>query len=106
MLVYYDYFSSMLLCVSLSEKLAKFVPSTTTEHSWWHVVHLKADDDPVSSDVVFPSTSKLFQSLDEAIKASFDLADTLGKSSNKSNERAVKCVKSSGSVHCTNTKTI
>ena len=53
---------------------------------------MKADNTPVSSDTVFPSMPKSFQSPDKAIEAMFALVGMLGKSSNKSNERAVKLI--------------
>ena len=92
MLAHCRHFSSTLFCMPLSEDLAKFMASITTERGWWHGIYLKADNNPVSSDVVFPITSKLFLLPDEAIKAIFSLVGTLDKVSNKSNEHALKWI--------------
>ena len=76
--------------MSLPDDLAKFISLITTERSWRHRIHLKADSNPIPLNVVFPSMSKLFQLPDEAIKLIFLSVGILDKGSNKSNEHAAK----------------
>ena len=69
--------------MSLSGDLDKFLTHMTTEHGQWHRTSLISNNGVVTTDIIFPSMSLLFQLLYEAIQVMFRLADMLVKDSKR-----------------------